>query len=240
MAALVERENVVILTLGFVLGGLFAGLVAIMDSPPAHVEHWRSGYEGEQRTARALAPLRAEGYALLHDLVDRRVEGRGYRGNVDHVVVSPAGVFLLDSKWLGGEVSIRGDTVLVQRRDDDQDSYTLQWSAKGVRAQARRLQQSIEPGTGVRFVKAVMVFWNKFDAGVLEGERIVFVHGERLMSWLQEQPQAMSSEWVADVAAHIRQAREPAQAAWWSSLLDPSFRAWAPVAHTLERQRPLS
>jgi hypothetical protein len=241
IAAFVERDNLLVLAIGVTLGGLLGGVMAIMESPPANVERWRSGYEGEQRTARVLAPLRREGYALLHDLADRRAAGRDYKGNVDHVIVSAAGVFLLDSKWLGGEASISGDTVHVKRYDDDEDSYDLKWSAQGVRAQAARLQRSIEEETSVRFVKAVMVFWNKFDAEVIEGQRIVFVHGDRLLTWLEEQPQAMSSEWVADVAGCIKRTRQPAHPAWWSRGLNHSLQAWATrPAHVVGGEPPLS
>jgi hypothetical protein len=240
IAAVVERD-LVVLTIGVVIGCTLGGLIAIMESPPANVERWRSGYEGEQRTARVLAPLRREGYALLHDLSDRRSSQHNYKGNVDHVVVSAAGVFLLDSKWLGGEASISGDTVHVQMRDDAGDSYALKWAAQGVRAQAQRLQQSIEGETGVRFVKAVMVFWNKFDAEVLEGQRIMFVHGDRLVKWLEEQPQAMSDEWVEGVAAAIKRTRQPAHPSWLSKALEHRRQAWASrLTHLVGREQPLS
>src|SRR3954464_14282881 len=41
-------------------GGLLAGLgftcfLWVDDSPPAYIEHWRQGYEGERKTAKALA-----------------------------------------------------------------------------------------------------------------------------------------------------------------------------------------
>jgi hypothetical protein len=240
LAAALERHTLWTLGIGVALGGLIVGLLVLLDSPPAHVEHWRSGYEGERRTARALAPLRREGYALLHDLSDRRPSEGRRKGNVDHVVVSAAGVFLLDSKWLGGEASISGDTVHVQMRDDAGDSYALKWAAQGVRAQAQRLQQSIEGETSVRFVKAVMVFWNEFDAEVLEGQRIVFVHGDRLARWLEEQPQAMSEEWVESVAAAIKRTRQPAHPSWWDRGLD-HLQAWAArPTHVVGGEQPLS
>ena len=241
LATALERHNLWTLVIDVALGGLIVGLLVVLDSPPAHVEHWRSGYEGERRTARALAPLRREGYALLHDLSDRRPSKGRCKGNVDHVVVSAAGVFLLDSKWLGGEASISGDTVHVQMRDDEGDSYALKWAAQGVRAQAQRLQQSIEGETGVRFVKAVMVFWNKFDAEVLEGQKIMFVHGDRLVKWLEEQPQAMSDEWVEGVAAAIKRTRQPAHPSWLRKALEHRRQAWASrLTHLVGGEQPLS
>jgi hypothetical protein len=64
----------------------------------------------------------------------------------------------------------------------------------------------------------VMVFWNHFDAGLVEGENIVFVHGDRLVGWLQEQRGEMSSEWVDHVAACIKKARPPEHPALWNRI----------------------
>ena len=46
--------------------------------------------------------LRAEGFAVLHD---RRIPGT--RANIDHIVVSPAGVFVIDTKNWSGRVEQR-------------------------------------------------------------------------------------------------------------------------------------
>jgi len=203
---------------GVLLGSLLTGYIALSESPPGYIENWRTGFEGERRTARVLAPLRRCGYALLHDLPDRRLSGRDYKGNIDHVVVSPAGVFLLDSKWLGGEASIVGDTVHVQMRDDDEDSYDLRRLATEARGRAKRLQMDIAQRTDIRFVKSVVVFWNKFEAGRVEGENIVFVHGDHLVGWLEEQRGEMSRDWVNHVSACIKEARPPEHHVWWDRL----------------------
>jgi hypothetical protein len=213
-----ERHQVVLWMLGVLFGGLWGGFVALIESPPARIENWRTGYEGERRTARAVAPLRREGHILLHDLPDRRGEDQNRKGNVDHVVVSPSGVFLLDTKWLGGEASIERDTVHVQMRDDDEDSYQLPKLASGVRGCAVRLQEDIVQQTNIRWVQPVVVFWNRFEAGRIDGENIVFIHGDHLVDWLREQKLAMTPERVAHVAAHIKDARPTEHRAWRSRL----------------------
>lgn len=203
---------------GLALGVLVAMYAALRESPPAYIENWRTGFEGERRTARALAPLRRDGCVLLHDLPDRRIGGQDGKGNIDHVIVSRAGVFLLDSKLLGGEASIDGDVIHVQMRDDDDESYDMCWLARGMRGRAVRLQQDIAEQTGVCFVQAVVVFWNKFDAGRVVGDKIIFVHGEHLIDWLREQKPTMTPERVAHVAACIRVARPSEHSGWWDRL----------------------
>lgn len=154
--------------------------------------------------------MRRQGYTLLHDLQDLGKAKPNAKGNLDHVVVSSAGVFLLDSKLLGGVASIRDDTVRVQRRDDDEDSYDMWWLAKSVRARARRLCEDIEQDTGVQSIPAVVVFWNDFPARLVERGDLVFVHGARLVPWLEDQPQTLDARRVGAVVACIKRKRPSA------------------------------
>lgn len=213
-AAVLVQARVWTWLIGLALGAVVTIYIAVRDSPPDHIENWRTGFEGELRTARALASLRRKGYVLLHDLPDRDLDGQASKANIDHVVVSRGGVFLLDSKWLGGEVSIVGDVVHVQHRDDD-ESYELDRLASGMRGRAIRLQKDIAQQTGVRFVQPVVVFWNKFDAGLVPGNNVIFVHGDRLVEWLSEQKPTMTPERVDYVAATIRATRRSEARFWW-------------------------
>jgi hypothetical protein len=133
-------------------------------------------------------------------------------------VVCSGGVFLLDSKYLGGEVSIDGDNVHVQRRDDDDASYDVPRLARAMRGRAIRLQEDIVAQTGVPFVQPVVVFWNPFESGVVTGETVVFVHGERLGGWLEGQRAKMTPDAVALVADAIAAVRPPAHRGWRSQL----------------------
>ncbi len=72
-------------------------------------EFFERGAEGEEVTAAALAALPASDWAVFHDI---RWPGRRY-ANVDHVVVGPPGVFVVDSKNWSGSIVVR-DQVLRQ------------------------------------------------------------------------------------------------------------------------------
>ena len=201
--------------LGIAWGAVATMYAAFREFPPQHIDHWRTGAEGERRTARALAPLRRRGYLLLHDLPDRKTATYPRLSNIDHVVVSPAGVFLLDSKWLGGEVAIRQDVVRVQMLDDEDDGYECPHLARGMRGRALRLQQDIARETGVSNVQAVVVFWNGFPDGVIEEGRVVYVAGHRLVSWLDAQPATIGAAAVPAVAAAVANARRDEGRTWW-------------------------
>jgi Nuclease-related domain len=213
----IEVDYLMPLIVGCLLGALCAGYTILLDCPPAYIENWRTGSEGERRTARALAPLRKRGYALLHDLPDRGTGEHGGSSNIDHVVVCAGGVFLLDSKQLGGDASIDADNVHVQRHDDDA-SYDLRLLARRMRGRALRLKQDISQQTDIAFVQPVVVFWNPFPAGVVIGENIAFMHGDRLRGWLEAQPTKLTPDAITSVAAAIVAAR-PAERRDWRGRL---------------------
>jgi hypothetical protein len=96
-------------------------------------ELWERGAEGEAAVARALEAL-PDGWIVLHDL---RWPGR-QRANLDHVVVGPAGVFVVDAKNWSGKIEVR-DEVLSQngrRREEAVSSVT---------AAAIAVQQLVSP-----------------------------------------------------------------------------------------------
>ena len=72
-------------------------------------ERFERGADGEAETARALAALPLGEWFVMHDV---RWPGRRF-ANIDHVVVGPAGVFVIDSKHWSGSITV-GQNVLRQ------------------------------------------------------------------------------------------------------------------------------
>jgi hypothetical protein len=60
---------------------------------------WRTGARGERRTARRLGRLVRRGYVAFHDL-----SMPGSRANIDHLLLGPTGVFVIDSKQYTGRI----------------------------------------------------------------------------------------------------------------------------------------
>src|SRR3954447_15306735 len=69
---------------------------------------WVIGAAGEEKLAAELAKVPG-----LHVLNDRRVPGT--RGNIDHIVIAPAGVFVVDAKHLTGRIELRDKGGLFRR-----------------------------------------------------------------------------------------------------------------------------
>jgi hypothetical protein len=97
-----------------------AGLLAVMGAaglgwwlrfrPSADTLAWRRGAAGERRTARLLVPLEHQSWAVLHDLAIP-----GSQANIDHLVIGPGGVLVIDSKQYRGATPPRPARVPVAR-----------------------------------------------------------------------------------------------------------------------------
>jgi hypothetical protein len=77
--------------------------ILALSEEPQSTRSWKRGAAGERALGAALEKLRDEGFGVLHD---RQVPGT--RTNIDHIVVGPAGIFVIDAKRYTG---------LVERRD---------------------------------------------------------------------------------------------------------------------------
>jgi hypothetical protein len=78
------------------------GIILATTDVPRSTKSWEQGAIGEEKLGARLNLLRDEGYAVIHD---RRI--RGTRANIDHIVIGPAGVFVIDAKRYKGKVDRR-------------------------------------------------------------------------------------------------------------------------------------
>jgi hypothetical protein len=181
---------------GFLTGCLFAMFMILRWSPPGWIENWQDGALGEQRTGKELRALERQGWVVLHDLILGR-------GNLDHVLVGPAGVFLLDSKFWRGHVTVEDEVATVRHTEDPQ----LAWRYEGagyLRGLARVVHDRVLVQTRARvWVEPVCVIWADFPQRVA-GQTCRFVAGETLAGWLAEQPQKLTPHRVEQVAEAIR------------------------------------
>lgn len=186
-------------TFGVFGGAALAFWLIARLSPPGWIENWQFGAWGEQETAKVLSKLEGEGWLILHDL-------SAGRGNVDHIAVGPGGVYLLDSKRLGGSVSVSPAGVTVQRIDDPELTYQHTGTGHLV-SLARQTHDRVLSQTRIRtWVTPVMVIWAEFPQRVVEG-RCVYVHGDELADWLRSRPQTIAP-------SRLRQTADAVSSAW--------------------------
>jgi hypothetical protein len=82
--------------------GRLGGIALALSEDPHSTNAWAYGANGEAALGKLLDPLREEGMAVLHD---RRIPGS--TTNIDHLVVAPWGVFVIDAKNYKGRVERR-------------------------------------------------------------------------------------------------------------------------------------
>ena len=185
-------------TWGLAGGAAFAFFVIARLSPPGWIENWQTGALGERATAKVLRQLEDQGWVVLHDLP-------AGRGNVDHIVVGPAGVFLLDSKRLGGTVTVTSGCATVQRPGEPHLAYRHPGSGH-LLGLARETHARVLTSSRIRtWVTPVMVVWAEFPQRAVEG-RCTYVHGEELVPWLLRQPSRVAPARVNQLADVVRAA----------------------------------
>ena len=181
---------------GLVTGVVVAMFLIARMSPPPWIENWQDGAFGEQWTGRALRELESQGWRIFHDL-------KASCGNIDHVVVGPGGVFLLDSKRWRGSVTVDADSAVVRRMEDPDLNWRLT-SPAHVKSLAREVHEAVRASTHASvWVTPVIVVWGEF-AQVAAGDTCKFVHGDALAQWLRGQPARIAPgrvEQIADAVA---------------------------------------
>lgn len=165
---------------GVLFGSAITLWLWVRDTPPDYIENWNRGFEGETRTARALRAL-PDGWRVWHDVP-------ATYGNFDHIVLGPAGLFVLDSKLLRGELCVDQDGVRVRRRLAD-DECSAQHLAPTTTGRAMELRGWLRETTRfTEYVQAVVVIWSPFAQTHASHGHCLFLAGNSLVDWLLDQP----------------------------------------------------
>jgi hypothetical protein len=181
--------------LSLVLGGLAAvaaGWGLRFRSSPDAVA-WRRGAVGERRTARLLGPLERHGWAILHDLAVP-----GSRANIDHLVIGPGGVFVIDSKQYRARLQVDPSGRLWHGR------YPLTPTLRAVSFEADQAAQVLTDPDVVVVVPIVAVHGARVPWGKVVMDGVPVVSARRLPSMLRVLPAVLGAERVAVLANQAR------------------------------------
>ena len=154
-----------------------------------------AGDAGESRLADALAPLEDDGWTLFHN------RARPGGGNIDHLLIGPRGVFVLDSKAWTGPIRIEGEVLKANGRSQDRHLRSVTEQVSEVREALRR--------RGRRFdVNGALVFTGS-DPGPdkprnLRGVVVCGLHS--LVPALETRPEVLAPAAVAAISADLAQA----------------------------------
>jgi hypothetical protein len=151
---------------------------------------WMWGSLGEQATGEELEKLGSVWF-VAHDIENSH-------GNWDHVVVGPGGVFLVDTKNL--------QRATVTAAGDGLSSGRTRLAGGSFRGGAVGLGEAIAAQTGSRpWVQAVVAVWGKFPQKHHEHDKVVYLAGDQLAAWLQQQPRRLTEQQQSNLAEAVRQ-----------------------------------
>ncbi|MEX2213236.1 MAG: nuclease-related domain-containing protein [Phycisphaeraceae bacterium] len=178
----------------------------------ADLRNVKLGLRGEKAVGQFIEVVRAAGYFVLHDLIDRRSDGSEY--NVDHVLIGPGGIFVLETKTRSKPA--RGDAIV--RYDGDRVSVDGgPWDEEPVRqvkAAVSTVRRILEETTGRADIpiRPVLLFPGWFIEGTSSGKLVWVLEPKALPKWLPYEPTKLSLEDAAlfhhRLSSHIRQNRK--------------------------------
>jgi hypothetical protein len=152
--------------------GRLAPVVNFLAGPKASTEVWGRGAQGEERIGPLLEELVGDKGFVLHD---RRVPGR--RLNLDHLLVTASGVWVIDTKNYRGRLGRRRalgwfnaqEVLMVGGRNETR-------RVDAVRQQGRIVEHALPQGIPVRPV----LCFTGVDVGLFER---AFIMGGVLITW---------------------------------------------------------
>jgi hypothetical protein len=186
--------------LGLVLGGLAAMAASwgLRFRPSPDASAWQRGAAGERRSARLLDPLARHGWVVLHDLALP-----GSQANLDHLVIGPGGVFVIDSKQYRGRLQLDPSGRLWHGR------HPLAPTLRAADFEADQAARVL-PDPGVAVVPIVAVHGVPVPWGKVVTDGVPVVAARRLPSMLRALPAVLGPERVAWLADQARVRFHPA------------------------------
>jgi hypothetical protein len=137
--------------------------------PSEQARTWQRGAQGERRTARLLRRLARVGFVVFHDLAVP-----GFQANVDHLVIGPTGVFVIDSKQWTGNVHQGADGLIWHNH------YRLDRTLETVRWEAETIGRML----GTRAAALLCVHGAHVQGGGVDAQGVAIVPAQLLRSAL--------------------------------------------------------
>lgn len=159
----------------------------------------RLGRDGERAVGQYLEELREKGCRVFHDIV-----GDGF--NVDHVVVSPHGIFTVETKTFSkpkgkdATVKISGGKVFMNGYETERDMLTQ------AKAQAKWVNMVLRESTGKNYaVRPVIVFPGWYVEPIPKGEsRDVWVLNPKVLpTFIENEPEVLERQDVMLATYHL-------------------------------------
>jgi hypothetical protein len=163
----------------------------------ATIEQLKLGLDREREVADALEQLRDRGYRVFHD-----IPGPGF--NVDHLLVGPQGLFLVETRTRvrpargAGRIRYDGEALIVAGQRGDRDLI------QQAMAQARWVADLVSDSSGRNcFVRAVVLFPGWFVERLARTTSVWVLNPKLLAIAVDREPTRLGPEDIQLVASHV-------------------------------------
>jgi len=160
------------------------------------VKQLKLGRDGERCVGQYLERLRASNSQVFHD-----IPAQGF--NLDHVVISPHGIFAVETKTFSkpspqARITVKGTTLRVDGRAPDRDPMDQAAAA------ARWLENLLLESTGKHFpVRGVVVYPGWFVEQTLPRGSVWVLEPKMLPGFIEQEPNSMAASDVALASFHL-------------------------------------
>jgi hypothetical protein len=165
-----------------------------------HVEHaeraeepWGSGADGERRTASLLGQLTPHGWFLLHDV---HWPGRPL-ANLDHVLVGPGGIVVVDAKNWSGAVEVRAGVLR-------QNGYSRNPAVDGSLGQAAAVAALVD-APHRHLVRSIICLTGQPDLAEVTGSGVEVLGVNRVVARVAALPAVLDPQSVIGIYSHLGQ-----------------------------------
>ena len=148
----------------------------------AELKQLRQGRDGERIVAEQLDVLKEQGFHVIHDLT-----GDGF--NIDHVVVSPKGIFTVETKTYSkpkkgnAKIIYNGETITVGSFTPERDPIAQ------AKHQAGWLKRHLKESTGQDFpVRPVVVYPGWYVQQTVKHPKVWVLEPKALPSFIKHEP----------------------------------------------------
>jgi hypothetical protein len=166
-----------------------------------NIRSYRLGIRGERLVGRAPEELRTLGYRVFHDIQSDEVGGPF---NIDHLLIGPVGVFVVETKTISKPgkgrptVTCDGERVRVDGYEPDRDPVVQ------ARAQADYIRKKFKDMTGRRVeARPVVLYPTWYVEGFDERHQVWVLNDKMLAPILRPQGDGLSREDIALYADRI-------------------------------------
>jgi hypothetical protein len=195
-----DKVNRVMFLIIFGLGA--AGCTVMAWRRLLDIRSYRMGLLGEQAVAEQLQSLTALGCSVFHD-----IPGDG-KWNVDHVVVGPAGVFAIETKYRTKQPGKAGQPDHKAEFDGKKIQFPAGYDTKApeqATQNARWLANLLSKATGERVTVQSVVALPGWWVTLKTNSDVKVLSGKQLSSFIAKEPARLSAKAIQQISHQLEQ-----------------------------------